>query len=108
MGCRRDGEVLIRWLQSHTSGGRALAPRFTDSGRARTLACNAMRFAITATDRYLGIFHALLERGWSALKVFTTPVDGRLHHHHATIELAQHLGVPVQISRLTSSDLAAL
>jgi methionyl-tRNA formyltransferase len=67
-----------------------------------------MRFAITATDRYLGVFHALLERGWSVLKVFTTPVDGRLHHHTALIELARKLAVPVQISRLTPGDLAAL
>jgi methionyl-tRNA formyltransferase len=67
-----------------------------------------MRFAITATDRYLGVFHALLERGWSAVKVFTTPVDGRLHHHGAVIALAQELGVPVQISRLTAEDISGL
>lgn len=67
-----------------------------------------MRFAITATDRYLGIFHALLERGWSPLKVFTTPVDGRLHHHAGVLALARQLSLPVQISRLMPSDLAAL
>jgi methionyl-tRNA formyltransferase len=67
-----------------------------------------MRFAITATDRYLGIFHALLERGWSTVKVFTTPVDGRMHHHRAVIELAQRLRVPMQVSRLTPEDLRAL
>jgi methionyl-tRNA formyltransferase len=67
-----------------------------------------MRFAITATDRYLGVCHALLERGWRPLKVFTTPVDGRLHHHGAVIDLAQHLHVPVQLSRITTEDLQAL
>jgi methionyl-tRNA formyltransferase len=67
-----------------------------------------MRFAITATDRYLGVLHALLERGWNLVKVFTTPVDGRLHHHGALLEFARKLAVPVQLSRLTAADLAAL
>ena len=43
-----------------------------------------MRFAVTATDRYLNIFQTLVERGWTPLKVFTGKVDveieiGRAH-----------------------------
>lgn len=67
-----------------------------------------MRFAITATDRWLGIFQALVERGWTPLKVFTTPVDGRLHHHAALLEYSRRLGVEAQISRLSSEGLQQL
>jgi methionyl-tRNA formyltransferase len=67
-----------------------------------------MRFAVTATDRYLGIFQALVERGWTPLKVFTTPVDDRLHHNKAVIDFAQQLRLDVQISRLTPDNLREL
>jgi methionyl-tRNA formyltransferase len=67
-----------------------------------------MRFAITATDRWLGVFQALVERGWKPLKVFTTPVDGRLHHHAALLEYARRLDLPAQISRLSSEGLRQL
>jgi methionyl-tRNA formyltransferase len=67
-----------------------------------------MRFAITATDRYIGILQALLERGWQPVKIFTTPVDGRLHHHTAVIEQARKLGVEAQISRLSVDNLREL
>jgi methionyl-tRNA formyltransferase len=67
-----------------------------------------MRFAITATDRYIGILQALLEHGWQPVKVFTTPVDGRLHHNTALLALARELGVEVQISRLGTDNLREL
>jgi methionyl-tRNA formyltransferase len=67
-----------------------------------------MRFAITVTDRYLGILEALLERAWRPLKIFTTVVDNRLHHNSAVIELARRLNVEVQISRLTQDNLREL
>ncbi|HEX4052048.1 MAG TPA: formyltransferase family protein [Steroidobacteraceae bacterium] len=67
-----------------------------------------MRFAITATDRWLGVLQALIERGWTPLKIFTTPVDGRLHHHAALLENARRLGLEAQISRLTSENLRQL
>jgi methionyl-tRNA formyltransferase len=67
-----------------------------------------MRFAITATDRYLGILETLVERGWSPLKIFTTAVDNRVHHNSALIEFAQRLNVEVQISRLSDSNLREL
>ena len=67
-----------------------------------------MRFAITATDRYLGVFQTLVERGWTPLKVFTTPVDGRLHHQAALLEYAQRLRLEVQISPLSGENLQQL
>ncbi|HXR20026.1 MAG TPA: hypothetical protein VN757_08850 [Steroidobacteraceae bacterium] len=54
-----------------------------------------MRFAITATDRYLGILETLVERGWSPLKIFTTAVDNRVHPNSALIEFAQRLSADV-------------
>jgi methionyl-tRNA formyltransferase len=67
-----------------------------------------MRFAITATDRYLGVFKALVERGWKPVKVFTTPVDGRLHRHSEVVDFANQLKIDVQLSRLTEDNLREL
>jgi methionyl-tRNA formyltransferase len=67
-----------------------------------------MRFAITVTDRYIGVLESLLERAWRPLKIFTTVTDGRLHHHAAVIDLARRLKVQVQISRLSDDDLREL
>jgi methionyl-tRNA formyltransferase len=67
-----------------------------------------MRFAVTATDRYLNVFKALVERGWTPVKVFTTPVDDRLHRNTAVLNFAQQSQVDVQISRLTGDSLREL
>jgi methionyl-tRNA formyltransferase len=67
-----------------------------------------MRFAVTATDRYLSVFRAFVERGWTAVKVFTTTVDDRLHRNTGVIDFAQQLKVDVQISRLTEDNLREL
>ena len=67
-----------------------------------------MRFAITATDRYQEVFKTLVGCGWTPLKLFTTPVDNRLHRNTAVIEFAQQLKLEVQISRLTPADLREL
>jgi methionyl-tRNA formyltransferase len=67
-----------------------------------------MRFAVTATDRYLSVFRAFVDRGWTPVKVFTTTVDDRLHRNTGVIEFAQQLKVDVQISRLTEDGLREL
>jgi methionyl-tRNA formyltransferase len=67
-----------------------------------------MRFAITATDRYLGVFQALVERSWTPVKVFTTAVDHRISQNAAVIEYARQLNVDVQISRLSEHNLREL
>jgi len=67
-----------------------------------------MRFAITLTDRYLGIFEAFLNAGWEPVKLFTAPVDGRMYHNKASVERAEKLGIPIQFSRMREDDLADL
>ena len=67
-----------------------------------------MRFAVTATDRYLNIFQTLVERGWTPVKVFTGKVDGRIHRNTAVLDYAQRLKLEVQISPLTDANLREL
>lgn len=67
-----------------------------------------MRFAITATDRYLNVFRAFVERGWTPVKVFTGKVDNRMHRNSAVLDFAKQLKVDVQISRLTDANLREL
>lgn len=67
-----------------------------------------MRFAVTATDRYLNIFQTLVERGWTPLKVFTGKVDGRIHRNTAVLDYAKRLKLEVQISPLTDVNLREL
>ena len=67
-----------------------------------------MRFALTLTDRYLGVLEGLLAHGWQLVKLYSTPVDGHWHRNKASIEAAQRLGVPIQLSRISSEDLDRL
>jgi methionyl-tRNA formyltransferase len=67
-----------------------------------------MRFAITATDRYLGVFENLVKQGWEPVKVFTSVVDNKRHCNKKLIECAQQQGLDVQFSRLQVSDLQDL
>jgi methionyl-tRNA formyltransferase len=67
-----------------------------------------MRFAITATDRYLNVFQSFVERGWTPLKVFTGEVDNRVHRNTALLEYARRSNLEVQISRLTEANLREL
>ena len=67
-----------------------------------------MRFAVTCTDRYLNIFQALVEHGWTPVKVFTARVDNRIHRNTAVLDYAKRLKLEVQISRLTDAHLREL
>lgn len=67
-----------------------------------------MRFAITASDRYLGVFESLVGAGWQPAKLFATVVDGDIHHNKAVIEYARRLDIDVQFSRLKENDLREL
>ncbi len=67
-----------------------------------------MRFAITATDRYLGVFATLVKAGWDPVMVFTTPVDDRLFHNKATIDFARQLQIPVRLAPIAQRDFEAL
>ena len=67
-----------------------------------------MRFAITATDRYLEVFQTLVARGWTPVKLFTGKVDNRIHRNSATLDFAKRLKIDAQISRLTDANLREL
>ena len=68
-----------------------------------------MRFAITAVDRYLGVFEAFVRAGWTPVKLFTVPLrDPVFGNQQAVIAYAENNKVAVQISRLIESDLDAL
>jgi methionyl-tRNA formyltransferase len=66
-----------------------------------------LRFAIAIEDKFDGVFHSLLVSGWTPVKVFTFPMNGRCAGA-AVAAAAERLGVPVQLSRLEPGDLAAL
>jgi len=67
-----------------------------------------MRFAITATDRYLGVFNAFVQAGWEPLKLFTVPFRCDLGNQQAAIAYAEQHRAAIQLSRMTASDLAEL
>jgi methionyl-tRNA formyltransferase len=68
----------------------------------------ARRFAIVATDRYLGVMNAFLECGWEPVKLFTAPTDNFNFHNKAVIHRAQELKIDIQLSRLNEDALADL
>jgi methionyl-tRNA formyltransferase len=67
-----------------------------------------MRFAITAVDRYLGVFEALVGAGWEPVKLFTTPLRTPHDSHQAVIAYAEKHRIGIQLSRMTEGDLRAL
>jgi len=67
-----------------------------------------MKFAITATDRYLGVFEAFVEAGWTPLKLFTIQAKDALSSHSAVVRYAEQNNAAVQISRMSAFDLAEL
>jgi len=66
------------------------------------------RFAITATDRYLGVLDAFLEHGWTPVKLFTCATDDRIHQNKAVIARAEALKIDIQLSRMDDRALADL
>lgn len=67
-----------------------------------------MRFAITATDRYLGVFNALLDAGWEPMRLFSWATDGRMFQTSAVIERALKLKIGIQLSRMDELELQHL
>lgn len=67
-----------------------------------------MKFAITATDRFLGVFEAFVKAGWQPLKLFTVPLVHNLSNQQAVIAYAQQFDAGIQLSRMTELDMAAL
>lgn len=66
-----------------------------------------MRFAIATVDKFDGVLKSLLAAGWQPLKLFTYSLDGRFHGVQVS-DWAFARGLPVQVSRATADDLAAL
>jgi methionyl-tRNA formyltransferase len=67
-----------------------------------------MKFAITAVDRYLGVFEAFVAAGWTPLKLFTTPANSELSNQRAVVDYAERNSAAVQFSRMTILDLEDL
>src|SRR5277367_6474989 len=67
-----------------------------------------MRFAITAIDRYLGVFETLVRAGWAPVKLFTIPMRNLIDRHHAVIAFAERHKISIQLSRMTGDDMRAL
>ena len=67
-----------------------------------------MKFAITATDRFLGVFEAFVAAGWQPLKLFTVPLTHPLSNQQAVINFAIKHQAAIQLSRMTPLDLANL
>ena len=67
-----------------------------------------MNFAITATDRFLGVFDAFVCAGWKPLKLFTVPLVHPLSNQQAVIAYAQKHNAAIQLSQMTEHDLAEL
>jgi methionyl-tRNA formyltransferase len=69
---------------------------------------DTMRFAIAAIDRYLGVFEVFVQAGWKPLKLFTIPLKCDLDSQQAVIAYAEQHGAAIQLSRITTRDLAEL
>jgi methionyl-tRNA formyltransferase len=69
---------------------------------------SVMQFAITAVDRYLGIFEAFVRAGWKPLKLFTVPMKSDLASQRAVIAYAEQQGAAIQLSRMGAYDLEEL
>lgn len=67
-----------------------------------------MRFAFAGIDFLGDVFEALLENGWEPVRLFSRPCDGVYDFNDETVARARGLKVPIQLSRISPSDLAGL
>ena len=67
-----------------------------------------MRFAITAVDRNVGVYDALLTAGWEPVKLFTSRTSNGFDFSDSVVRLAEEQRIPIQLSRMTDDDLAEL
>jgi methionyl-tRNA formyltransferase len=67
-----------------------------------------MRFAITACDRYLGVFEGFLDAGWEPVKLFSVPATNVLDANGRAVALAKQHGIDIQMSRMRQDDLRDL
>jgi methionyl-tRNA formyltransferase len=67
-----------------------------------------MRFAITAVDRFRGVFEAFLHAGWEPVKLFTAPARSTMGMQSGVISLAEEKKAAIQLSRMTENDMRGL
>ncbi len=67
-----------------------------------------MRFAFAGIDFLSDVFEGLVQGGWEPVKLFTRPCDRVYDFNDLIVTAAQRHRIPIQLSRLTSSDLAQL
>lgn len=67
-----------------------------------------MRFAFAGIDFLGDVFETLIAKGWEPVKLFSRSCDGIYDFNEATLARARALKLPVQLSRITPSDLASL
>jgi methionyl-tRNA formyltransferase len=67
-----------------------------------------MKFAFAGIDFLGGVFDALIDAGWTPIKLFTRPCDGIYDHNDVVVARARSLRVPIQLSRLRQEDIDAL
>ncbi|WP_158253663.1 methionyl-tRNA formyltransferase [Chromobacterium alticapitis] len=72
------------------------------------LKVDAMRFAITLSDRFKPVLDVFMQAGWEPLKMFCTPVDHKMHHHKASVAFAEQRKLPLQLSPMRPHDLEEL
>jgi methionyl-tRNA formyltransferase len=68
----------------------------------------AMRFAFAGIDFLSDVLDALLGEGWTLVKLFTRPCDGVYDTNDIVTARARDLKAPIQLSRITTGDLARL
>lgn len=67
-----------------------------------------MRFAFAGIDLLGDVFHALVDSGWTPVKLFTRPCDGIYDHNEGVVARARSLKLPIQLSRIRPEDFAGL
>ncbi|KAB1075295.1 methionyl-tRNA formyltransferase [Methylobacterium planeticum] len=67
-----------------------------------------MKFAFAGIDFLGGVFDALVQAGWTPVKLFTRPCDGLYDHNEVVVAQARQRRLPMQLSRIRQADLDAL
>lgn len=67
-----------------------------------------MKFAFAGIDFLGGVFDALVEAGWTPIKLFTRPCDGLYDHNETVVAQSRSHRIPMQLSRLKPADLDVL
>ncbi|KLK91042.1 formyl transferase [Microvirga vignae] len=67
-----------------------------------------MRFAFAGIDFLGDVFETLIAKGWQPVKLFSRPCDSIYDFNDVTVARARALRLPIQMTRITPADLAAL